>query len=111
MATSNKAFPIIIGAIVLVAVVWFGSNMSTDDELTGTVAPAERYRAEQPGTDDIELGDQELQAVLHHPARVPQVLEARHQRSLELLLALLLTLADRERLADRATGRQEHDEQ
>ena len=64
MATSNKAIPIVIGAIALVAVVWFGSNMSTDEEVTGTVAPAERYRAEQPGADDIQLGDQELQAVL-----------------------------------------------
>ena len=64
MATSNKAIPVVIGAIVLVAVIWVGSNMSTDDELTGTVAPAERYRAEQPSADDIQLGDQELQAVL-----------------------------------------------
>ena len=38
--------------------------MSTHHELPSSVAPAERYRAEQPGADDIQLGDQELQAVL-----------------------------------------------
>ena len=64
MAMSNKAIPFVIGAIALVAVVWFGGNMSTDEEITGTVAPAERYRAEQPSADDIQLGDQQLQEVL-----------------------------------------------
>ncbi len=62
MATSNKAIPVAIGVTALVAVVWFGSNMSTDEEVTGTVAPAERYRAEQPGASEIQLGDQSVQA-------------------------------------------------
>jgi len=68
MATSNKAIPIVIGAIALVAVVWFGSNMSTDEEITGTVAPAERYRAEQPGTNEIQLGDQSVQELMQTDA-------------------------------------------
>ena len=64
MATSNKSLPVVTGAIALVAVIWFGSNLSTDEEITGTIAPAERYRAEQPGADDLQLGDQQIQAVL-----------------------------------------------
>ena len=69
MATSNKTFPaIIIGAIVLVAVAYFTGVIPTDSEVTGTVAPAERYRAEQPSSDGIRLGDQSIQQLMQTDA-------------------------------------------
>ncbi len=68
MASSNNAIPVVIGAVVLVAVLYVGSNLSTDEEVTGTVAPAERYRADQPGADDIQLGDQSIQELMQTDA-------------------------------------------
>ena len=62
MATSNKAIPVIlIGVAALVVVAYFGVNHPAGDEVAGTVAPAERYRAEQISADNIDLGDQSVQ--------------------------------------------------
>ncbi|MDH5583849.1 MAG: hypothetical protein OEY82_08295, partial [Gammaproteobacteria bacterium] len=63
MATSNKSVPVIaIGIVALVAVAYFGMNYPTDgSDAAGTVAPAERYRADQIGAGDVELGDQAIQ--------------------------------------------------
>mgnify|MGYP000567893773 CR=1 FL=1 len=63
MATSNKVFPIVlVGVAALGVLVFFGMNNPPGDEVTGTVAPAERYRAEQ--TNEIQLGDESIQEVL-----------------------------------------------
>ena len=62
MATSNKAIPmILIGVAALAVVAYFGMNNPPGDEVAGTVVPAERYRAEQPTSDDVLLGDQAVQ--------------------------------------------------
>ena len=62
MATSNKTVPIVlIGVAAMAVVAYFGMNYPAGDEVTGTVAPAERYRAEQISEDDIALGDQAVQ--------------------------------------------------
>ena len=54
-----------IGIVALAAVAYFGMNYPTDSgDAVGTVAPAERYRAEQPSSDNIQLGDQSIQAVM-----------------------------------------------
>jgi hypothetical protein len=42
-------------------VAYIGMNNPAGDEVTGAVAPAERYRAEQISSDDIDLGDQAVQ--------------------------------------------------
>ena len=48
MATSNKAFPIIlIGVAALGVLAYVGMVNQPGDEVTGTVAPAQRYQAEQ----------------------------------------------------------------
>ena len=61
MATSNKAIPLVlIGIAALAVIAYFGMNTGPD-EVAGTVAPAERYRAEQMSEDDINLGDQSVQ--------------------------------------------------
>ena len=63
MATSNKVFPIIlIGVAALGVLAYFGMSNPPGDEVTGTVAPAERYRAEQDN--EIQLGDESIQEVL-----------------------------------------------
>ena len=60
MATSNKAFPIIlIGIAALGVLVYFGAAFPPGDEVTGTVAPAQRYQAEQ--NNEIQLGDESIQ--------------------------------------------------
>ena len=62
---ANKVIPaFVLGAVVGGAIAYIGFANPPGDALTGAVAPAERYRAEQPSADDIQLGDQELQAVL-----------------------------------------------
>ena len=62
MATSNKTLPIaIVAGLVGIGVVYFGMNFPAGDEVVGTVAPAERYRAEQPDAADVVLGDQAIQ--------------------------------------------------
>ena len=63
MATSNKAIPmVLIGVAALAVVAYFGmSYPPSGDDVVGTVAPAERYRADQPDADDVLLGDQALQ--------------------------------------------------
>ena len=63
MATSNKSIPIILGGVAALAVVaYFGlNNPPGSDEVAGTVAPAERYRADQMTSDDVSLGDQSVQ--------------------------------------------------
>ena len=62
MATSsNKFIPIVAAFVGGITIGYFGSTMPPgDDVMSGTVAPAQRYRAEQPGSDDIRLGDQAL---------------------------------------------------
>ena len=61
MATSNKTIPIIAaGVVLLAAVAYFGGGFPSGNELTGTVAPAERYRAEGVTENDVVLGDQAL---------------------------------------------------
>ena len=62
MATSNKTLPIIVaGVAVLAAVAYFGGGFPQGDELTGTVASAERHRSDQVTAADAELGDQAIQ--------------------------------------------------
>ena len=62
MATANKTLTIgIVAAIVALGVVYFGMNSPPGSGLFGTVAPAERYRAEQSTAEDIKLGDQAIQ--------------------------------------------------
>lgn len=63
MATTNKAIPIIIAGVAVLAVIaYFGmDNPPRDGDIAGTIAPAERYRADQLTADDVELGDQEVQ--------------------------------------------------
>ena len=59
---ANKTIPaFVLGAVVGGAIAYFGLTNPPGDALTGTVAPAERYRAEQISGTDIELGDQTLQ--------------------------------------------------
>ncbi|MEJ2128387.1 MAG: hypothetical protein P8X81_06035, partial [Woeseiaceae bacterium] len=59
---ANKTIPaFVIGAVFGGAIAYFGLTNPPGDALTGAVAPAERYRAEQISADDIELGDQSLQ--------------------------------------------------
>ena len=63
MATSNKAFPIIlIGVAALGVLAYVGMVNQPGDEVTGTVAPAQRYQAEQ--NNEIQLGDQSIQEVM-----------------------------------------------
>ena len=60
MATTNKAVPIIlVGVLALGVVAFFGMNNPPGDEVTGTVAPAERYRAD--ANNEIQLGDESIQ--------------------------------------------------
>ena len=62
MATSNKTIPIVlIGVAALAVVAYFGMNNPPGEGVSGTVAPAERYRADQISADDIDLGDQAVQ--------------------------------------------------
>ena len=62
---TTKTIPaFVIGLLVGVAVSYVGLQSPVGDNAAGTVAPAERYRAEQPSSDDLQLGDQELQEVL-----------------------------------------------
>ena len=65
MAT-NKSVPVIaVGLVALAAVAYFGMNTPSDsDDAAGTVAPAERYQAEQPAADEIQLGDESIQEVI-----------------------------------------------
>ena len=65
MAISNKTIPVLlVGVFALGAVAYFGMNYPMDSgDAAGTVAPAERYRAETPSTDGIQLGDQDIQEV------------------------------------------------
>ena len=62
MATSsNKAVPLIVAFVAGVAIGYLGSMVPPDnDGMTGTVAPAQRYRANQMSSEDVVLGDQAL---------------------------------------------------
>ncbi|MDH3804476.1 MAG: hypothetical protein OEU90_03285, partial [Gammaproteobacteria bacterium] len=65
MTTTNKTIPaFVLGAVVGVAIAYFGLNNPPGANVTGTIAPAERYRTDQAGSDDIQLGNQELQEVM-----------------------------------------------
>ena len=69
MATSNKTIPaFVIGAVFGGAIAYFGLTNPPGDALTGAVAPAERYRTEQPGADSIQLGDESIQDVMQSDA-------------------------------------------
>ncbi len=69
MATSNKAIPmVLIGVAALAVVAYFGMINPPGDEVAGTVVPAERYRTEQPGAADVELGDQTIQEFMQTDA-------------------------------------------
>ena len=48
-------------AVAIAAVVFFGSNYPPDSEMaSGTIVPAERYRADQITSDDVMLGDESI---------------------------------------------------
>jgi hypothetical protein len=66
MSTSNKSVPVIvIGVAALAAVAYFGMNNPTDSgDAAGTVAPAERYRANALSEEDVQLGDQTVQQLM-----------------------------------------------
>jgi hypothetical protein len=71
MTTSSiRTIPIIVATFVAgVAIGYFASSIPPEgDGMTGTVAPAERYRAAQPTGDDIVLGDQALQEFMQTDA-------------------------------------------
>ena len=69
MATSNKTIPaFVLGAVFGGAIAYFGLTNPPGDALTGAVAPAERYRAEQPSSDGIQLGDQGIQQLMQTDA-------------------------------------------
>ena len=80
--------PIIVATFVAgVAIGYFASSMPpAGDGMSGTVAPAERYRAAQPTSDDIVLGDQSLvdlmqsdafNAVMNDPDMASMLADAR----------------------------------
>ena len=92
MATSNKAIPVIlIGVAALVVVAYFGVNHPAGDEVAGTVAPAERYRAEQISADNIDLGDQSVQDFMQSDLFAKL-------SSVQRLLLLVAALVGRDRL-------------
>ena len=70
MATSSKKISIIaVGAVILAAIAYFGVTYPPgSDDMAGTIAPAERYRASQPTSEEIQLGDQALQEVMQTDA-------------------------------------------
>ena len=62
---ANKVIPaFVLGAVVGGAIAYIGFANPPGDALTGAVAPAERYRAEQASSDDIQLGDQGIQRLM-----------------------------------------------
>ena len=62
MATSiNRTIPVIVAFVAGIAIGYFASMLPPEgDGMSGTVAPAERYRASSITEDDIVLGDQAL---------------------------------------------------
>lgn len=65
MATGTKTISaFVIGAVLGAGITYFGLSYPPENALTGTVAPAERYQAAQPGADSIQLGDESLQQVM-----------------------------------------------
>ncbi len=63
--TSRSTTMIVAFAVVIAVVAYLGVKYPIPgDDAAGTVAPAERYVAEQPGADDIVLGEQEIQSLL-----------------------------------------------
>ena len=66
MASSKKTWSIAAVMVAVVAVVgYFASSYPpSSEEAAGTIAPAERYRADQIGSEDVKLGDESLQAFM-----------------------------------------------
>ena len=62
MASSTNKTVQIVAAFVAGVALGYVVSMAPqqDDGMSGTIAPAERYRAEQPGEDSIRLGDEAL---------------------------------------------------
>ena len=55
---SNKILALCALAVAIGAVGYFGFGVPSNDEVFGTIAPAQRYQAETVGATDVELGDQ-----------------------------------------------------
>ena len=51
-------------AVVAVVGYFASSYPPSSEEAAGTIAPAERYRADQIGSEDVKLGDESLQAFM-----------------------------------------------
>jgi hypothetical protein len=61
--TGNAKIFVLVGTLVLIAgaIALLGKYHSPDGEgATGTIVPAERYRADQIERDDVVLGDESL---------------------------------------------------
>ncbi|MCH8866354.1 MAG: hypothetical protein IID58_05820 [Proteobacteria bacterium] len=62
---SQKTTMIVAFAVVIAVVAYVGVKYPMQDEnAVGTVAPAERYRGDQPTEDDITLGDETVAQVM-----------------------------------------------
>ena len=59
---NQKTWIVIVGlAIVIGGVAFLGNDFPAgDDQASGTIVPAERYRGEQIASDDVELGDESV---------------------------------------------------
>ena len=63
MSMSNqKTFIVVLGlAVVIGGVAFLGNGFQFgDDQASGTIVPAERYRGEQIDSSDVELGDESV---------------------------------------------------
>ena len=86
----TKTVPIIVAFVAGVAIGHFASSVPPDsDGMAGTVAPAERYRANPMTADDVVLGDESLvnlmqtdafTAVMRDPDLASLLADARRSR-------------------------------
>ena len=68
MANEQNKKRWVVGTVVAVAVAgavsYFGFDVPGGNDLSGTIAPAERYRGEQLTDSDIQLGDQSIAQIM-----------------------------------------------
>ena len=63
MSMNNSKTWLIIGALVIVVggILYLGGDFpGGDDQASGTIVPAERYRGEQVSGSDVQLGDESV---------------------------------------------------
>ncbi|MCZ6912137.1 MAG: hypothetical protein O7F72_04960, partial [Proteobacteria bacterium] len=69
-SSNNRTTVLIVGLLAVIGVIAYFGDMFPfgDEQATGTIAPADRYRSDQVSGEDVQLGDEAIAQLMQTDA-------------------------------------------